>query len=251
MKNIHFFGCSFTAGDELSDLEFFPNIKSASPAEYYNVRGEILSDVEVADRYQAENLKKAYPALINIDQVKTHNHARNGESLKSCVFKILKTVSDCKIENKNIDAVYLQLPPMFREMTVNHDLNGIESLRLSSQGQLPTDFYSKYVEEKLKTHCNEQWVIEDFMDILMIAGYLNNIGIKFSLISIHDLILNSRLSLSSDYFNFLLLEFHKIDKINLNSIFRSNPVMRGGHMGHEGHRKSAKIIENHILSWIK
>ena len=64
MKHLHFFGCSYTAGDELSDEEFFPWKKDcATIEEYYSRRNQLMSDVSFMENYLRSNKNKAYPAL--------------------------------------------------------------------------------------------------------------------------------------------------------------------------------------------
>jgi hypothetical protein len=56
ITNIHFFGCSFTAGDELIDDYFFPWKKDCLTAdEYYNKRSLVFKIREKSDFYNKQN----------------------------------------------------------------------------------------------------------------------------------------------------------------------------------------------------
>lgn len=119
MKKIYYFGCSFTAGDELSDDKFFPELSSCSTGEeYYEERHRLIS---LPDRgileYELENKKLAYPNLIyklSDRFYKPINLARNGISWEENITDILETI----ISNKHPDGIVLQLGPVDREMLI-------------------------------------------------------------------------------------------------------------------------------------
>ena len=84
MKHVHFFGCSLTAGDELSDEEFFPWKNGCSQEEYYAKRNQLFrQDIALHDRYVDSNKTKSYPSILNISGFSFYNHAKNGSFMNS------------------------------------------------------------------------------------------------------------------------------------------------------------------------
>ena len=62
---MYFYGCSFTAGDELVDDVFFPWKKDCiDVGEYYNKRSEAFNKINVLHEYKTQNNLLAYPAQI-------------------------------------------------------------------------------------------------------------------------------------------------------------------------------------------
>ncbi len=119
MKHVHFFGCSLTAGDELTDHIRFPWKHSAMPAEeYYTKRNAILSSSGEYDRsYAIENKTLAYPAQLEkiSNNIKCYNHATNGASQVEMTYQLLKLIHT----KQQIDFVFFQLPPPNREAVYN------------------------------------------------------------------------------------------------------------------------------------
>lgn len=242
MKKILFFGCSHTAGDELSDDTWFPWKKEVkSDLEYYTRRNEVLQIQEFYEKYAAENRTKAYPALINIDGVIIENHAHNGASLRECVYRCIRELHGCEF---NAAAVYIQMPPPHRLML----LLGSGATSILSTAGIADDHTDRknYVLERLKLFPTFQDSVDDIIDIVMLHGMLKEKNIKLFLIPI-DFTLSNRvndLTESSHDHGFLLDLFFQIPLIDLREYMTDRQL--GHHFGKETHKKLAEIFTEHI-----
>lgn len=119
MKKIYYYGCSYTAGDELADDRFFPELKTCeTAAEYYGKRYKLIDQPDFGIReYQLENRNLAYPNLIYKLSDKFYqglNFAKNGRSWEENITDVIELM----ISQKQVDGIILQLGPIDREMLV-------------------------------------------------------------------------------------------------------------------------------------
>lgn len=242
MKHIHFFGCSFTVGDELADTEIFPwKSECKSPAEYYERRNPYLRDPDDRMRYIELCKQQSYPSILARDNIKTYNHAQLGASIRENLFYILQTLSS----QIPVDRVFLQIPPWPREVKfMPHGLMGVQ---LASIGKLDTDnIDNNYIKTKVMSHSLLHWACEDYMDLILIKSYLDQKGIPFSLIVLHDELI-SRNHMLPDYAKFLhqtLMSTTAI--IDLTNKISRNDQLTGLHYNFFGHKKIANAVLRHI-----
>lgn len=244
---IHFFGCSFTAGDELSDATWFPwKITEAHTAQsFYAKRLTIDYDWK---KYQEENRSRAYPALIekSNQNIKTYNHSENGKSLRHNILDLIQLVtSGCEI-----DMIYFQLPPTGRDMIISKDyiINTMES-NIS-------ELTKSYILSKLLLSIPENQSIQDSLDLCMLSGYLKSKGIPCYILNINTEVEFRQIDINSavtrnwndDIIDFKFLSIEKwFDIINLQTtIRRFDPPLIGGHLSQSQHQSVADYIANHI-----
>jgi hypothetical protein len=243
MINLYFFGCSLTAGDELSDDIFFPWQETCkSGEEYYQRRNKFLLDDDLSTRYEESNLALAYPALINNDVYKTYSYAKNGASLRENIYRILKLI----YENNDIGAIFLQLPPPGREMHIV-GIDFVTTLRFSDAKITITDkedAVGQYINAKLMSHSNRQYSLEDLMDLLMLNSLARQKNIKLCIINItNQLPLRLEDIQGSSEFQFINDNLLKeINLINLPQHLRVEQTL-GGHLNKFAHRGFAEIIK--------
>lgn len=232
MKHIHFFGCSFTAGDELSDHLYFPwKSECKTPREYYERRNNSNIDYH---KYENENKSKAYPSILG-----GINHALNGTSLKENMLKIIQLINS----DTSVDAIYLQLPPFMRELYITDD-GTIRSLRFNS---LDTDVAKSYVESKISTHSDINFVVNDIMDLITFYNFMKNKNVNFELISFGYELKLRRDTLAKSSFNFLRTELDKLEMLDFtNYIISNNTRHIGGHFNIEAHQHFAQVIKQHL-----
>lgn len=243
MINLHFFGCSLTAGDELSDDEFFPwKATYKSGTEYFQRRNKELLDSNLSNKYEESNRALAYPALINNDVYKTYSYAKNGASLRENIYRILKLI----YENNNIDAIFLQVPPPGREMHV-FGRDFVTTLRFSDAKIILTgneDAVSKYINAKLMSHSNKQYSLEDLMDLIMLNGLARQKNIKLCIINMTNQI-ETRLEdlKKSNEFQFIYDNILKeITLINLPNHLKGRQTL-AGHLTKSAHQEFAELIQ--------
>jgi hypothetical protein len=241
-RQIHFFGCSFTAGDELSDATWFPwKFTEPHTAEsYYAKRLTIGYDWK---KYQEENRSRAYPALIeNSNQgIKTYNHSQNGKSLRHNILDlILLVTSGCEI-----DMIYFQLPPPGRDMIISKDyiINTMES-NLS-------DLTKSYILSKLSLSAPENQTIQDSLDLCMLSGFLKSKGIPCYILNLGTELgyrLSDIKSAPQYIFDFKFLSIEKwFDIIDLETTVRTlEPSLIGGHLSQSQHQLVADYITDHL-----
>jgi hypothetical protein len=250
MKQVHFFGCSHTAGDELSDEEFFPWKKDcATKEEYYARKNQLLSDPSLVDEYLSSNKNKAYPALIADNEIATYNHAVNGASLREMIFKAIQLIEQQVITDTSI--VYFQIPPCPREVYINH--LGISSIQMAGTGLIEKEEINNYKKSKWLSHdIILDQSANDILDIILLKGFFasKNIPIYFLLLSrylqnrIRD-IQSPNHSHNYDYLNKLLLK-NPNGTIWLSDL-DSCPKLLAGHDSPAGHAIIAKELKKHIL----
>ncbi len=247
MKQVHFFGCSHTAGDELSDEEFFPWKKDcATVEEYYTRRHQLMSDSSLLEKYINSNKNKAYPALIADNEIATYNHAVNGASLREMIFKAAQLVEQQVITDTSI--VYFQIPPCPREVYISHI--EISSLQMAGIGLIDKDEINNYKKSKWLSHdIILDQSANDILDIILLKGFFasKNIPIYFLLLNRY---LQGRIKdMQSRSHNYDYLEklLHKETKSTIwFSDLEFCPKLMGGHNSPAGHAIIAKELKKHI-----
>lgn len=250
MKHLHFFGCSFTAGDELFDDEYFPwKSECKTMDEYYHRRGKILADPDTFEEYVAKNKTRAYPSKLDNENVTTYNHARNGASVQECIFRLMKTILEGRSQ---VDRVFLQLPPFPREFYIDGNYRSDyptteTSIALSAvvfaNG---ADELTQYAKIKTITHYPYQFAVEDFMDIITLTSFLKFKNIPFHLISF-GYELRSRLMGMPDCYKFLADEFLKtVPILDLTKTHDFADRLLGGHYAESGHIKIARELRAYL-----
>ena len=233
MVDIHFFGCSLTAGDELIDDEIFPWKKECKDSAEYFKRRVVPAD------YQERNKELAYPALIENADINTFNHAANTAGIQENMINLIELVSS----NKKVDYVYFQITPYGREMVINHS-DSVASLQLAwdSPG------YEDYLKAKRISHKFYQYAIEDFADIIMVHNYLSNKGIDHKFIELSNWINESRIKdLEHTKFSYLIKEYQKLPILNLEANISKFPRLLGHHYNKDAHAEISRLITNDLI----
>lgn len=236
--HVHFFGCSITAGDELSDEKWFPwkFTEQHDAQSYYKKRNSIEFDWIA---YQEENKQQAYPALIEqIDSnVKTYNHSENGKSQRHNILDLLKLVEESTQEI--VDIIYFQITPQGRDMIIGetHIIDIIESWH--------SDQTKKYVEGKLAIARLENQTLQDSMDMYMLTGYLKSKNIPFYFINMGPELELREKDIQATDFNFLTLK-NLSNIIDLTDIHKKYNRLLGLHLRPEQHRAIAEFIVEHL-----
>lgn len=271
MKHLHFFGCSFTAGDELSDDVWFPwKHECNSPEEYYSRRSLYLGLPGKNLQYQTENKKKAYPARLQSDEYKIYNHSSNGESLRTCIFRVLQIIfssgvsvfidnlNNLKFEIKNhnipIDAIFVQIPPPGREFYVTK--NGRPtSIQLATM-ENTVEPIKTYLKSKLNSHSTEQPSIEELMDMIMLSNLAKQKNIPLYFIEFNkDTSLRMKDIIHQD-FDFLKTDFCKeVNLITFTEIvykaWHEDRILLGRHLDVKAHQEMADQLKNLLPNILK
>ena len=243
MINLHFFGCSLTAGDELSDEEYFPwKATCYSPAEYFNRRNKILLDSDFSTKYEQSNRELAYPALINNDVYKTYNHSKNGASLRENIYRALKLI----YEDNDVGAVFLQIPPPGREMHVK-GIDFVTTLRFADAKKVVTkneEAVSRYINAKLMSHSNIQYSLDDLMDLLMLNNVARQKNVKLYVINMLNQ-LEIRLQDLNGLGGFQFVHDNLLKEINLIDLplHLKRQQTLAGHITKPAHREFAELIQ--------
>jgi len=243
MINLHFFGCSLTAGDELSDEEFFPwKATCNNPEEYYNRRNKFLLDNNFSAKYERSNLALAYPALVENEFYKTYNYAKNGSSLKENIFRVLKLI----YENNDIGVIFLQIPPPGREMYIKGK-DFVTTLRFTDAKTVFTNEdknIDRYIKSKVMSHGSVQYSLEDVMDLLMISNLAKQRNIKLFIINLTNQ-LEFRLNDLNKVKEFQSIHDNLLKDINLIKLpqhLRSQQTL-AGHLNKLCNREFAELIQ--------
>lgn len=244
---VHFFGCSYTAGDELSDDKWFPwkFTESHTLQSFYEKRMTTEYDWK---KYQEENKDLAYPALIEklSHNVKTYNHSENGKSQRHNILDIVRLVtSECEI-----DMIYFQLSPTGRDMIIGNTI--IHNIAEAN----PTELTRSYVEGKLRMSSSENQTIQDCLDLCMLSGFLKTRGIPFYILNLGSELLDRNNDISNaiscnhkdDIVDFKFLSMEKWhDILDLSQATRKlAPSLLGGHFSQLQHQSIADHIAKHI-----
>lgn len=250
-KQIHFFGCSFTAGDELIDEELFPWKKDPDVDfhEYYKRRNEYLIEAEKQEEYQLKNKTLAYPAILNNDNYQTYNHAANGAGFRTNIYKILNI-----IYTQPVDIIFLQIPPVGRELYV-HDDGFVNSLSLAFEPHLPK--LKDYVKAKNISHKLLQSSLDDLMDLIMISNLAKQKNIKLVVIDLFfELVKRSQDLANFENFEFIctnyIKEIEQLDLIRIVSrIKQFQMISKGGHFTRTAHQEIADHIQAYLENNLK
>jgi hypothetical protein len=169
MKHVHFFGCSLTAGDELTDHIRFPwKDSNTEIEEYIKKRNAILnSNGEYDQSYAIENKMLAYPAQLEkiTDNIKCYNHATNGASQAEMTYRLLKLI----YTKQPIDYVFFQLPPTNREAVFND--TEVTSLQYS-RPPIENINQSSYIKYKILSFGLYTHTVADLYNLLLVKGTL-------------------------------------------------------------------------------
>jgi len=246
--HVHFFGCSFTAGDELSDEKWFPwkFTEKHDVQSFYKKRRTMICDW---DLYQFENKQLAYPNLITkLDSnIKTTCYSLNGKSLRRNIFDIIKLVEEGK---EKVDCIYLQIIPLDREMIFNEC--GLYDIQLRN----PVELSKSYIIEKLKITSTENQTLQDAMDMYMIDAYLKVKGIPFHFLNISEHLTFRKEEIYSatndKKDNFIFLSLDKFTNIlDLEYLLKHEDRLLGSHLSKEQHQLVAGQVLNHIKGQFK
>jgi hypothetical protein len=231
MNHVHFFGCSYTAGDELTDDEVFPWKSECIDAnDYYSRRKG-----KITDEYEPQNKKFAYPALLQSSEMLTFNYARNGAGVQENMMNLLDLVS----ANVQIDCVYFQISPFGRELVIDQT-NSARTLQL----YWDVRGYEKYLEAKRRSHKFLQYSIEDLVDLIMIHNYLSNRNIKHKFLELANWITDTRFNdLSDTKYSYLITEYKKLPRLNLSEHLERFPLLLGNHFSRQAHAEIARLID--------
>jgi hypothetical protein len=232
MVNIHFFGCSYTAGDELSDDEFFPWKHECKDAEEY------ISRKVIPVGYEERNKKFAYPALIESLSVNTFNHALNGAGIGVNILNIIEIIS----AGNKIDYLYFQIPPYGRELAID-TLGKVITLRLGWS----TFNFNEYLNAKIISHNLMQYSMEDLMDLITLHGYLKSMSIEHKFILLEDRISDIRINdLKTTRYSFLINEFYKLPILNLSQTMSKYSKTLNGHYDKNAHIEIARLVTSDL-----
>jgi hypothetical protein len=250
MKHIHFYGCSFTVGDELADDEY-PELQNLpSVASYHEARKHVIdSDWDRAVEYREKCKARSYPALVAKQGYVCTNHAINGASLEEMVYRII-----FDSHKEQMDLVVLQIPPVPREAVLKNGSPHLESLKFSN-----IDFgekfrtHSDYLKSKVMLFNDDYFAIKDLLNLLFVKSFLQIKKIPIILVEAQDL-LTQRYQLANDeFFNGLRLDVAAIKSINVNQLpgVKALPVEQrttfAGHLSQLSHNELA----NELVKTIK
>jgi hypothetical protein len=237
-NNIHFFGCSYTAGDELSDHKYFPwKSECKTKDEYYQKRNDYIHIYPNFNylQYQEDNKAMAYPSILN-----GINHAENGASLKTNILKIVQLINS----DTPVDAIYLQLPPFPRELYITNE-GEITSLMFN---ELPGKDVTllPYIKEKVLSHNDINFAVNDILDLILFDAFVKSKNINFGIISFGIELFTRRSVLSAnDSFKFLNTELDKLEMIDFLKSKKNTYI--GGHLTLESHQYLAQVIKQHLF----
>jgi hypothetical protein len=245
--HVHFFGCSFTAGDELADEIFLPwkFVENHTAESYYEKRNnKIVLDWEA---YFKENKLRSYPSLISQANptIKTYNYAENGKSHRRNILDILRLVEE---STQEIDVIYFQLSPPGRDMIIGDDC--IHDVLEAH----PTQITQEYVLAKLKLSRLQDQSIKDAMDLYMLEGYLKSKNIPFyflnlglELTRLQKDIRETILYTDTDTINFDFLNLENLTNVvDLVHINEKYSKLIGNHLPPKQHQEIAQFITKHI-----
>lgn len=215
MKNLHFYGCSFTVGDELADDEY-PELQNLpNVASYYEARKQLIDlDWDKSIDYSERCRARSYPALIAKQGYICENHAISGASLEEMVYRIIFDSHKAKM-----DLVVLQVPPLPREAILSNKIPYVESLKFSN-----IDFgekfrtHSDYLKSKVMLFDDDYFAVKDLLTLLFIKSFMQVKKIPLILLNVQNL-LTLRYNLASDeFFNGLKLDVAAIRSMNVNEL---------------------------------
>jgi len=238
----HFFGCSFTAGDEVADNIYFPWAADCKdPTEYQNKKNKSFETKQVDLLAYRESCKKyAYPSFLNDGLNESFNHAECGASLSANIYKILKLVEDESIKK---DAIFLQIPPPGRVHYFEND--SVFSFPLGFNGRN----YTEFDDFRLNYLKHFDPIREDFLDIqllLLLTYYLEEKSINYYVLDLNSELFNRLEILSKNFLWMVNLFKCKITNLITLPTLQVSPLTRsiGGHFTSESHKIIADIVKN-------
>ena len=239
-KTHYFYGCSMTAGDELSDgTDEYPFKLGQTPG-YYTIKAEVLYNPMKMYKYQASNKKMAYPAIITKKYgIHTTNLAENGMSLRQIVINITSLVTNSP---DTIDHIYLQVPVMGREHFLTSTFEA--SIQLTREISWDEDV-ENYRKAKLLSHSDVHICVEDINDLVLLNGFLKSRNINLTVIDINNSL--------EDRFQILIpTRYQWMSKFKKEfSIFNvelpEDWHFESSHMNHNGHEKFADLLKTTVI----
>jgi len=247
-RRILFYGCSYTAGDELADNEFFPWINDVRTKEEYLLRKQesmLNMRAEDMEKYYNSCRQKAYPQLMNTDEINTVNRALCGSSVEEQVFYILKDYEQGWMDSDS--TVYLQLIGYPREIYLED--SEPRSLRFSDlklYSWMENDAINQYKLAKLNTHGLDHWVTLDHVLIITIKNFLNNKQIPFYLINLDHTLVDRTRELNRPVHRSLKQLFEKeIKVLDLQDLIDPKTKLINGHFNAQSHRRIAELVTEH------
>ena len=238
----YFFGCSLTAGDELADSYFCPNIdiKTMQVADYYRFRKELWSTVNY-HVYTEKNKEFAYPAILARDMnIAVNNMALNSIGLRENIVKIIKLVLE---QPHSIKHIFIQIPPSTREAVLNR--NGVYSMQMTNPYRTTVDNFTDYIKIKALTHDIVHYSAEDFNDMLLVDGFLKHHSVPHTFIEINNNVINKSRDLENTYFQYL--DQH-VKQLNWIQFYPTEDLLTvTKHLTEPGHKIMADKIKNEIF----
>lgn len=249
MKVLHFYGCSFTAGDELSDYEYPELANHETQETYWPARQKFLEDNQRGIEYMEKNKQKAYPAKVAARGFETKNFAQNGASLEEMIYTIIMKLSEIPTEKP--DAVFLQIPPIGREAVFFDHHPCVATIRYSNLHQnIMNDLkYHDYMTSKIMAFTDAHFAISDLLKLHTLKYFLAAKNIPFYVIEMIDELQMRYAFIKSDSYNHIIDELKNIPILSMAPILRSteNSVCLAGHFAEKMHI----IIADRIVEILK
>ena len=243
IKHMHFFGDSFTAGDEILDDEFFPWKKDCRTSqEYFLRRNEYFLDSHFFAEYVGASKKYAYPALLETNGIRVYNHAINGNSLQTVVVQLTKLI----LEKAEIDTVCIQIPNFIRQAWIAEN-GDIRSISMNISTHKSNKLLQRFVESSIMIFDDAHYAVLDITSLFLIDSFCKQNGIEIFLTDFGDLAF--RFNHSENFVHNL----SKVTRSSLNIInfadidILDSHRLLGHHFDKAGHAIIARIIKEHIL----
>lgn len=244
MKKFYFYGCSFTAGDELSDHEY-PELQNHSDyTSYHKAKSNFLkSSIDLKVEYLNKNLSRAYPAKVAAQGFDCKNFSQNGASLDEMIHKIILTVANNFYDLP--DMIFLQIPPVAREAIFLNDFPYADSIRLTEAKFGFGGKYNEYLLKKAELFGDEHFAISDIINLYTLKYLLNQKNIKFCLLEMtQDLKVRYDLVESNAAIQPIIKEIKEIPIVDVKPLAMSIPYAHAfaGHYNEVVHDEIARII---------
>lgn len=247
MKVLYFYGCSFTAGDELSDHEYPELTNHECQDTYWPARQKFLTENHQRGyEYIEKNKEKAYPAKVAARGFETKNFAQNGASLEEMIYTIIMKLSE--VPEEKPDAVFLQIPPMHREAVFCDHPPCVSTIRYTNlMPNVMNDLkYHDYMTSKIMAFTDAHFAISDLLKLYTLKYFLAAKNIPFYLIEMMDELQSRYSMIESDLYNHITNDLKTIPILNIAPIVRSteNSVCLAGHFTEKIHAIMAdRIVE--------
>jgi hypothetical protein len=245
MKVIHFYGCSFTAGDELSDHEYPELANHTTQETYWPARLEFLDHQQQHYEYLEKNKQKAYPAKVAAKDFETINFAQNGASLEEMIYTIIMNLS--QVPEVKPDAVFLQIPTMHREAVFFDRHPYIATIRYTNlvPKEMNDSKYHDYMTSRIMAFTDVHFAISDLLKLYSLKCFLDSKNIPFYLIEMMDELQIRYSFIKSNLYNHITDKLKIIPILNIAPIVSTteNSVCLAGHFTEKIH----EIISNKIV----